>query len=194
MVHERLRGLGFEVLRLPLGAEAREPHVPIWVSPNIATKKRVIIIFGERNQDPGIFSYRVIGEEGINVGSCLDLIKSLYHKVAASNEDEVPGVIIANPSQLYWYRGGCRAVTAQQWQALPRASAVDLPMRVDEIKNRVPGNANYRQHVIYVFKEILPVILNKQAKLDLIGLEWSGTAILEHLASNCTFTLIFGRL
>lgn len=185
-----MNDLGFETLRLPLGAAESDNHVPIWVSPNISSKKRVIVIFGERNQDLGIFSYRVIGDDGLNVGSCLNFVRAVQQGPAATSDDSVPGIIIANPGQLFWYRGGGRAVTATEWQNLPRASAVDEPCRVDEVQNRVPGNANFSEHVNYIFEYVLPARLNKETKLDLIGLEWPGAAMIGYLATNCEISLL----
>ena len=181
--------LGFESLRLPLGAAETDNHVPIWVSPNISSKKRVTVIFGERGQDLGIFSYRVTGDDGINVGSCLDFVNAVQQSPATTSDDSVPGIVIANPGQLLWYRGGGRAVTWTEWQNLPRASAVHEPFRTDDIQNRVPGNGNFREHASYIFDKVLPSVLNEEAKLDLIGLEWSGAAMLEHLATNCMLIL-----
>jgi hypothetical protein len=155
------------------------------VSPNISAKKRVIVFFGERHQDLGIFSYRVIGEEGIRVGSCLDLVSAVQQGPMATTDDQAPGIIITNPGQLHWYRGGSRAVTATEWLNLPRQSAVHEPFRLEEVKNRIAGNRDYREHVSYVFEHVVPEILNKNAKLDLIGLEYTGTAAVEYLASDC---------
>ena len=177
--------LGFETVLLPLGATETDNHVPILVSPNISSRKRVIVVFGERNQDLGIFSYRVIGDDGLNVGSCFNLVNAVQQGPAATSDDSVPGIIIANPGQLLWHRGGGRAVTATEWQNLPRASAVDEPFRVDEVQNRIPSNGNFQEHVNYVFEHVLPAKLNPDAKLDLIGLEWPGAAMLGYLATNC---------
>jgi hypothetical protein len=180
-----MRDLGLQTLRLPLGVSETDNHVPIWVSPNISSKRRIIIFFGERNQDLGIFSYRVTGDDGINVGSCLNFVRAIQQGPTATSDDQVPGIIIANPGQLYWYRGGGRAVTATEWQNLPRDHAVNEPFRVDEVLNQIPDNATFREHVNYVFERLLPAVLDKDAELDLIGLEWSGAAALEYLAANC---------
>lgn len=180
-----MHDLGIQILRLPLGASEDENHVPIWVSPNISAKKRVIVLFGERHQDLGVFSYRVIGDEGIAVGSCLNLVQALQRGPAATSDDEVPGIIIANPGQLHWYRGGSRAVTFTEWQNLPRESAVHEPFQVDAVKNRIPDNSNFREHITYIFDHVLPAVLREETKLDIIGMEYPGTAAVEYLAMNC---------
>ena len=180
-----MHDLGFETLRLPLGATDTDNHVPIWVSPKISSKKRVLVLFGERNQDLGIFSYRVIGDDGLNVGSCINLVNAVQQGSAATSDDAVPGIIIASPGQLLWYRGGGRAVTSTEWQNLPRASAVNESFRVDAVQNRIPENATFQDHVNYIFEHVLPAKLNQEAKLDLIGLEWPGAAMIGYLATNC---------
>jgi hypothetical protein len=177
--------LGFHILRLPLGASDTDNHVPIWVSPNISAKKRVIVILGETTQDLGILSYRVIGDEGINIGSCINLIKAIQQGPTTTNGDDIPGIIIANPAQLHWYRGGGRAVSATEWQHLPRESAVHEPFSVHPFKNRIPHNTTSREHVYYIFNEVIPNVVDRKAQIDLIGLENTGTAAVEYLAMNC---------
>ncbi|RMZ81297.1 hypothetical protein DV737_g2573, partial [Chaetothyriales sp. CBS 132003] len=184
LVHARLKRLGFQTVRLPLGATDTDPHVPIYASKSIERKKRVIVIFGERHLEPGIFSYRVIGEEGINIGSAIDFAESVLNKPAHGCEDDAPGIIITNPSQLLWYRGGGRAVTWSEWMGLPRESAVHEPFRIDAVKNKIPKNDDYREHVRCVFDDALPKLLHKDAKLDIIGLEWTGNAVLEYLSQH----------
>ena len=188
IVDERLQKLHFQTIRLPLGTSEIEPHVPIYTSQYIERKKRVIVIFGERNQDPTIFSYRVIGDKGIKNGSVIDFVDTVLNQepmVTAS--DDRPGIVIANPSQLYWYRGGGRAVSWAEWLGLPRESAVSQPFKVDPVKNTIPGNGDFREHVNYIFESALPALLHEDARLDIIGLEWTGTAVLEYLCKNCGF-------
>lgn len=103
------------------------------------------------------------------------------------SEDKLPGLIIANPGQLHWYRGGKRAVTWHEWQALPRKSAVHDTFRFDETRNKIAENGDYREHVKYVFENVLGGMLRQDAKLDIIGLETTGTAAMEHLAQNCQY-------
>ncbi|ETI28321.1 hypothetical protein G647_00770 [Cladophialophora carrionii CBS 160.54] len=188
IVQERLLDLGFERVRLPLGAAEQENHVPILVSKNIATKDRVIIIFGERNAEPGILSWRVIGEEGIRHGSLVEFATAVLSTPTNENitisTATTPGVIVANPCQLLWYRGGSRAVSNYEWLCLPRPSAVHDAPRVDPVKNRVPGNHDYVEHVQYIFEKVIPSLVNERARIDIIGVEFTGTAVLEHLAEH----------
>ena len=192
-VSKRLSSVGLETYRLPLRATEAEPHVDILVSRNLEAKKRVIVVFGERALEAGIFSYRVIGDEGINTGSAVDFVKSILQGPRSDangsfpkvSEEQTPGIVIANPGQLYWYRGGKRAVTWSEWQGLPRQSALHEAYRVDETKNKIPGNGDYEDHVISVFHGVLEETLAQDVKIDIIALEQTGAAVLKYLACNC---------
>jgi len=184
IVLDRLTHLGLETVRLPLGAGPDEKHIPILVSKDIASKDRVIVLFGERHQEPGIFSWRVIGEEGINVGSAVDFASAAMFGPSPTPAHSAPGIIVANPCQLLWYRGGGRAVSTDEWMNLRRASAVSEPFKIDDVKNQVPGNGNYEEHVQCVFEEVLPRLVRKEAKIDVVGIEYSGSTAVEYLASH----------
>ena len=185
LVHDRLDSLGFETLRLPLEAGPQDNHVPIYLSPNIRSKKRVIVLFPERQLDPVIFSFRVTGDENIKDGSVLGLVDAILNGPTATSDNDQPGIIIANPAQLYWYRAGQRAVTWLEWLSLPRPSAVHEAYRVDPIKNTVPGNEDSEAHVAYVLGNVLDAVIHKEAKIDIIGLEWTGKQALEYISLNC---------
>jgi hypothetical protein len=183
-VLKRLQELGLEILRLPVGATEQDKHIPILVSADLADKHRIIVLFPERDQDLGIFSYRTIGNENISRGSAIDFVSLIMNGVASSSGQEIPGIVIANPGQLLWYRGGGRAVSRTQWANLPRESAVAGPFRVDEVKNKVSGNEDFKAHVKYVFENVINEILHKDARIDVIGLEWPGQASVMYLAAN----------
>lgn len=187
IVRERLIELGLDVLRLPIGAKQDENHVPILVSKNLKMKKRIVILFGERSQDLGVFSFRTIGEDGINIGSAVNMVNAILNHSATGREEDAPGVIITNPGSLLWYRGEGRAVTDREWLHLPRASAVHEPFRIDPVKNRIPGNHDYVQHVQYMFENIMTDHVDPAATFDVIGLEYTGTAVVHHLSDNCKY-------
>ncbi len=71
------------------------------------------------------------------------------------DDDETPGLVVTNPGQLLWWRGGQEAVTFRTWGSLPRATAVHGPMRIDEARNRVSGQRSAAEHLRYVFEEVL---------------------------------------
>ncbi|KIW88719.1 uncharacterized protein Z519_10765 [Cladophialophora bantiana CBS 173.52] len=185
IIKDRLSDLGCETVRLPLGASEAENHVPILVSKDIDTKARVTVLFGERNIEPGILSWRMIGEAGINRGSLVEFAKALFApRPPIATSASTSGLIVANPCQLLWYRGGGRAVSVHEWNCLPRPSAVHDAPRVDAVKNRIPGNRDYVEHVSYMFEKVIPSLVAKEAKVDVIGLEYTGSAALEYLAEH----------
>ncbi|KAK5046840.1 hypothetical protein LTR84_007194 [Exophiala bonariae] len=184
IILERLEELGVETVRLPLGAKEGEKHVPILVSKDIKSKKRVILFLGERQMEPGVLSWRAIGEQGIKHGSLVDLVDALKNGSSSTDESSGPGIIVANPCQLLWYRGGRRAVSRNEWMDLPRETGVSEAMRIDEVKNYIDHNRDYTEHINYVFDQVLPELVRKDAKVDIIGLEYSVTAAFEYLAKH----------
>ncbi|KAI9882206.1 MAG: hypothetical protein M1823_006046 [Watsoniomyces obsoletus] len=183
---ERLHALGIETLRLPLGTPSNKPHIPILVSRNISTRKRIILVIPEALQDLGIWAYRIIGSAGkdaMNRGSAVNFVKyvknlGLHHagngvnEGDGGNDENTPGIIIANTGQLVWYRGGKRAVSFTTWDSLPRKSAVHGSMRIDDVRNRVPKNSSVKEHVKYIFEEILDngEMVKKDIEVYVIGL------------------------
>lgn len=195
IVLERLAASGLDTVRLPLGTSKDEPHIPIMVSSDMSKKQRVIVVFGESVQDLGIWAYRTVGQKSINEGSAVDFVKNVQKHTTTTSSDssdvatgEAPGIIIANLGQLVWYRGGRRAMTLRTWQALPRRSAVHMPMRLDMVKNRVPGNEDSERHVEYIFTKVLPELLRKDAAVDVIGLGDGATEAVKFLDANCTLS------
>lgn len=191
-------------LRLPPTASPKEPHVPIFISSNLSTAKRVVVVFGEPIQDVGIWAYRSVGMQGINAGSAVSLAQEILHlqkKDDQQQQKQVPestdkpqhvtsdtALILANTGQLIWYCGGRRAITHASWMALPRRSAVDPPYRMTG-RNSIPGNANWQEHVESVFEEVLAArgrLVREDAKIDIIGISEGGLGAIRYLASDCT--------
>ena len=122
--------LGLVPLYLPhLSTEkpyAQEQQMKILTTEQSALqkKKRVIVVMNEGKQDLGIWSYRILGNDNIDAGSCVSLVKELDKRGEAY---EAPGLIVMNPGQLcYSYRLG-QSMTNSSWEALPRQSAVHRP-------------------------------------------------------------------
>lgn len=194
IVLERLEASGLGIVHVPLGTPKDEPHIPILASSEISKKQRVIVVLGEGNQDLGIWAYRTVGQKSINQVSAMDFVKDLQNykaarsssSVSASGNEGAPGVIIANLGQLVWYRGGRRAMTLITWRALPRRSAVHMPMHLDNVKNRVQGNEDCEKHVDHLFTKVLPELLSKDTSMDVIGIGDGAAEAVKFLDKNCT--------
>lgn len=170
IITDRLLGLGLEKIRLPLGAEAHDPHLPIFVSSDIEKKKHVVILFYEHTQDLGVFAHRIIGGKGgINQGSAINLVKYIQSQCFSTSNVDSPGIILANMGQLRWWRHGQKACTQTSWFALPQKSAVDPPYRFDPEKNSIPGNTTTYEHASTNFNSVVEKLAHPDAKLYIIG-------------------------
>ncbi|KAK2808976.1 hypothetical protein FQN50_004250 [Emmonsiellopsis sp. PD_5] len=206
IVTSRLLALGLQTLRLPINAFAFSPHVPILTSPSLSTQSRVIVVFGEPVQDLGIWAYRVIGSEGINIGSAVNFATAVLGDSSNKSKSKTPeqpnghdttttrstppppGLILTNPGQLVWHCGTERAISLPMWHALPRRYAVEPPMKMS-FRNKIPGNESWQDHVTYVFEEVLGKLVAPDAKIDIIGLAEGGLAAVRYLAEHCMWPL-----
>jgi hypothetical protein len=165
-----------DITRLPLNTRIDEPHVPILVSKNISTAKRVIVYIGEACQDLGIFAGRIITKETIASGSAIGFVQ------AAHSASEEVAVVLANPGQLLWYRRGKKAMSLQSWHAIPRRYAVRPGLRI-EPQNYIPGNENVTAHVKSVF-EAVAALAYKDVKVDVIGIGDGAEEAVDYLQAN----------
>ena len=78
---------------MPVGATEQDKHIPILVSADLAVKQRVVVLFPERDQDLGIFSYRTIGNENISEGSAINLVSLVMNGMASRPGQEIPGIV-----------------------------------------------------------------------------------------------------
>ncbi|KAL1856281.1 hypothetical protein Daus18300_010854 [Diaporthe australafricana] len=157
LIHPRLEALGLSKLALPLGAGADDDaanntdrrHVPIFVSPDLKSKKRVVVIFGETEQELGVIAHRVIGGPGgVDKGSMVGITRALLQqgkeqgttqdqdqdkdskdmkdKEDQDHQDSDTGVVLANTGELWWWPEGGRGLTPRGGQNAPMRSAVHL--------------------------------------------------------------------
>ncbi|OKL60525.1 hypothetical protein UA08_04283 [Talaromyces atroroseus] len=191
IVLSRLEALGMETLRLPVGAQTHEKHVPILHSTNISAAKRIIVVLGSPDQELGIWTYRSISEKGINVGSMVDFAKAVLQRdkdntKEPNGEHDSIALVIANSGQLIYHCGSGTSMSRSTWFALPVASAAHPPLR-QTYRNVVPGNTNWRKHVRYIFENVLAAggeFVNANAKIDIIGVEEGGLAAVEYLGEH----------
>ncbi|KLU83116.1 hypothetical protein MAPG_02182 [Magnaporthiopsis poae ATCC 64411] len=190
-IHTRLEATGLTKLRLPLGAGPDDAHVPIFATPDLSSRSRVVVVVGESVQDLGVLAYRVVGGAGgINTGSLVNFTKALLVSPNDSSSNGCsggvdgnaapPGLVIANPGQLWWWPQGRRALNEWSREAVPMPSAVHWGYTTLE-ENRVPGNHDPAQHVQYLFNKYLPTVLGDKAIVDVIGIGDGADAMHEFL-------------
>lgn len=104
------------------------------------------------------------------------------------DDDDASAIVMANPGQLIWCRSQGRAMGRTEWENLLAESAVHPGLRLDgeEGGNLVEGNRDEREHVEYVFEHVLKGAGGGQARIDVIGSEWTGAAVVRYLGGHCT--------
>ncbi|KAI0844295.1 Arb2 domain-containing protein [Daldinia vernicosa] len=182
VIWERLEKLGLKKELLPLGTlDTNKPHVPIFVSSDIATKSRVVVIFGETVQDLGVLAHRIIGGPGgINKGSMVSVVSALQKQCSSPSDPTSPGIILANMGELIWYPEGKRTLSRSAFAAAPMQSAVHYN-NVIEKGNMVEKNSSPRMHVGHIFQEVIPHFTKDDAKIDIIVLGSSADYVEEFL-------------
>lgn len=150
---ERLAALGVRVVRLPRGARADEPHVPVLATDDVATNERVLLFVGETAQDLGILAHRVVGGGGgIEQGSLVGMVRAVR---AARGGARPPAVLVANPGELFWWPAARRSLALPAVQGMPRPSAAHLAPRAVPGRTTVPGHETAEAHVARVFEALL---------------------------------------
>ncbi|EEA20704.1 hypothetical protein TMatcc_000692 [Talaromyces marneffei ATCC 18224] len=180
IVTSRLQEVGLSTLRLPLGSQPKDKHVPILVSPNLRTASRITLILGSPDQELGIWTYRSIAEQSINKGSMVEIAREIL-----TNKPDT-ALIIANMGQLVYHCGSGRAMSQGTWFALPVETAAHPPPR-QTWRNLIPRNTNWREHAKCIFEDVLAPeskMVNPEAKIDIIGVEEGGLGAVEYLVEN----------
>jgi hypothetical protein len=190
---------------LPLGTSEEEhptqPKTPIFISPDAASKSRIVVIFGETHQDLGILAHRVIGGRGgIDKGSLVTTVRAILRgeqqqqqKSPATNSS-APGVILANMGELLWWPEGRRTLNPHAFDWAPMHSAAHQGNQVLPAIHHVPGNESAEAHVKYVFEKVVPALVNNAAGLDIIGLGNGADVVEDYLNDNDVWKRIGPRL
>lgn len=174
VIFERLENEGLEKVNLPLETPSTEPHVPIFISPDLKEKSHVVIILGEPTQDLGMLAGRVAnGPGGLNKGSMVSVIRALKEQVASSTDSSSPGIVLANMGQRYWWPEGKRALTLVDSAAIPLPSMVHAGRRYIPSVNDIPGSETPINHVETIFKEVLSASVAEDAKISIIAVRES---------------------
>lgn len=136
-------------------------------------KRRIVVFFGETSKPLGLLAGRVAnGRGGINKGSLVSVVKYLHNQVPRNGdryEKQPPGIILANVGQLYWYHDEKRALTVGASDRIQRRSLVDAGRRFVPEINQIKGHESPEQHILHIFEEVLPTVLGRDAKIDLIA-------------------------
>lgn len=183
LVHDRLTSAPhhFTKLALPLQTPLTDPHTPIFLSPDLQHKKRVLVLFGERDQDLGILAHRVLGGKGgVNEGSVLSIVQALHEQ-----NDNV-GIVLANSGESWWWPEGKRALSFRQSNGVRMKSAVHKGRYFDPQVNGIPGHVDVAEHVRMVFESVLDneSFVGKQAMLEIIGLSEGAMEAEKYLDEN----------
>ncbi|ROW16405.1 hypothetical protein VPNG_02784 [Cytospora leucostoma] len=93
------------------------------------------------------------------------------HEGGKDNDEDAPGIVLANTGELWWWPEGRRGLTARQSQAVPMKSCVHWGRFYDAAVNAIPGNASVDQHVACVFGSVLdnPDLVARDAMIQVVG-------------------------
>ncbi|GAB1311623.1 Arb2 domain-containing protein [Madurella fahalii] len=196
IIHSRLDAEGLISVPLPLGTLTTQPHVPIRVSSDLASHTtRVVLLFGESSQESGVLAHRVLGGRGgITKGSVLGLVKALKTQRSSAADPSPPGIVIANPGELWWWPEGGRGLTPTSRHCVPMSSAVHYGRYHDEEKNGIPGNRTVAEHVRCVFEDVVMKMVSKTAKVDVIAVGDVADAVEGYLDEEAVWERVGGMM
>jgi hypothetical protein len=170
-------------------------HVPIRVSPDLDTKSRVVVIFGESCQALGIRAYRVCdGPGGVSKGSMAGFVKALQEQHSSDSDHSAPGIVLANMGELWWWPEGQKGLTLAGRQRIPMTSAVHLERVYGRGQNTIPENGTPAEHVRYIFEKVLPTMVSKGAKLDIIAIGDSAEEVEKYLNKDAIWAKLGDQL
>ncbi|RGP64621.1 mitochondrial 40s ribosomal mrp2 [Fusarium sporotrichioides] len=180
IIHERLQKEGLQKFQLLPG---NKKHCPIFFSPSIAKTERIVIIFGEPQQDLGFIAGRVVnGSGGLAKGSMISVVQALAKQSASPNDPEPPCVLLANMGQRYWWPDQQRALTVEDSADIPLPSLVHSGRQHSKELNEIPGSETTIAHMTTIFNKVLDV--NKNANIDIIAIGQSCEVVLEFFENN----------
>lgn len=207
IIHARLAAR-HQLVKIPLppsspaaaAAGHDAPHTSVFVSRHLRAAKRVVVIFGEREQDLGVLAHRVVGGAGgIDEGSMVSIVRALQDQDqdVRVRDREVAGVgvgvILANTGEAWWWPEGRRALCYRQSLGAPMRSAAMRGRWFDPRRNGVPGNADAEDHVRCIFESLLggsdeeessALGLAEDAVVEVIGLTDGAVAVERYLDAN----------
>jgi hypothetical protein len=180
IIHERLEKEGLQKFQL---LPEKKKQCPIFFSPSITKTARIVIIFGEPNQDLGYVAGRIVnGPGGLTKGSMVSVVQVLGKQRASSDGPEPPCVLLANMGQRFWWPEEERALTIEDASDIPLPSLVHSGRQYNKELNEIPGSETTIAHMTTVFNKVLDA--NKNAKIDTIAIGQSCEVVLEFFENN----------
>lgn len=144
--------------------------MPIFITPDLGTKSRIVVIFGETRNDLGLVTGRVAnGPGGIDEGSMVSVVRAVQSQPSTQADTSPPGIVLANMGQTYWWPEGKRAITISGSSATLLPSLVHKGKRHLPAVNDIPGNKGPVEHVKYMFSEVLGSLTDEKALVDVIA-------------------------
>ncbi|KAI1494538.1 Arb2 domain-containing protein [Biscogniauxia mediterranea] len=183
IIHARLESLGLQKTFLPLGVgvspSPSNPHLPIYTSRALASKPRLVLLFGETTQDLGVLAHRVVsGRGGIDAGSMVSVARAL---LSPSSSSSSPGLILANTGELLWSAREGRTLSRAAFGSARMASAAHAGNLLPSEGECVPGNRDAAQHVRCVFEDVVARLAGPAATLDLVAVGDAADLVAEYL-------------
>jgi Arb2 domain-containing protein len=171
IVHERLEEAGLKKSLLPLDGDCKGPgRTPIFISKDLETKSRVVILVNDTEQDLGILAHRIAGGSGgINTGSMVSIVQALQKQSISAKDTSPPGIIITNAAQKLWDPEDKRAVTVRAHAKLRLPSLVHQGRQIDS-RNWIPSNEDPFDHMDYILSKVLPQYGKANCRLDFIAI------------------------
>lgn len=112
----------------------------------------------------------VNGRGGVDKGSLVSIVREIKNQRCSPNDKSSPGIIIANPAELWWWPEGKKSLDLPRRGRVPMTSAVHLQRLHNDRVNSISGNNDPEIHAEYMFKHVLPHLIKEDAKIDIIGI------------------------
>lgn len=198
IIHIRLASLGLTKLPLPLPlplipttitsvtnipTTLDNRHVPIFVSENLYQADRIVVLFGEGDQDLGVIAHRVIGGRGgVDEGSVVSIVKALV----GEDGNHGVGVVLANTGERWWWPEGKRALSHRSSMGVKMKSCVHKGRWFDPAVNEIPGSEHVDAHVKTVFESVLDnsTFVGETTTIQVIGITDGAVAVEKYLDAN----------
>lgn len=126
----------------------------------------------------------VNGRGGIDKGSLVSTVREIQSQRCSLDDESAPGIIIANPAELWWWPEGKSGLDLARRGRVPMKTAVHLQRLHDDRVNLIAENKDPESHTEYMFKHVLPHLTKKDAKIDIIGIGLSCQALESFLCQD----------